>query len=205
MKPIKMKTGIASPDEPSDNIKTFILVFMTIIWRRVWITTAIYCKHNNINICKNIVLKALKFNIFSNAGIGHTLKPYITKALKDGFLMPQFYNKNIYATRAVKLYGPAYKVIKSRDRTEEIKFLKDYTLSIFDNNIDEERKDTLELVGNTDNDNNNTDNTEEPFIPIDKCKCKMCELVDSWDINVDLIYSDDPYQNIIMKGLMSVL
>lgn len=213
MKHIKTKIGTTKPDEPSDNIKTFILVFMAIIWRRVWITTLIYCKHNNINICKNIVLKSLKFNIFSSAGIGHTLKPYITKALEDGFLMPQYFNQNIYATRAVKLYGPAYKIIKSRSKSEEIKFLKDYTLSILDNDIAEEKKDAMKLVGiefdnasdNNDTTSDTTSDTEKTFIPIDRCKCKICELIDSWDVNVDLIYSKDPYQNIIMKGLMSVL
>jgi hypothetical protein len=230
MEGIQMKSGLAIPDEPSDNIKTFILVFMAIIWRRVWITTAIYCEHNKINLHSSVVLKALKYNIFSEAGIGHTLQPYIVKALTDGFLMPKFYENNIYATRAVKLYKKGYEIVKTKNRQKEIQFLKDYAMSVFKTDSDvvtdvtEETKDTLKQVEiKQDNFNdsgcfsdttsgNLSDTSEtEPEGIIDlitspeKCKCKLCELVDSWDVNLDLIYSDDPFQNVVMKGLMTTL
>ena len=204
MENIKMKTGIAAPDEPSDNIKTFILIFMAIIWRRVWITTMIYCDHNKITITKDVVLKALKFNIYSEAGIGNTLKPYIIKALKDGFLMPQDYSKNVYATRAIKLYKSAYNIVRMKDRDEEVKFLKEYAFKVFDinnnitNDITEENKDIINSITRGDH-NNDLENEGN------ECLCKMCELVDSWDINESLIFSSDPFQNTIMKGLTSAL
>ena len=258
MEKIKMKTGLSIPDEPSDNMKTFIFVFMCIIWRRVWITTAIYCEHNNIDLTKDVVLKALKYNIFSNAGIGNTLRPYIVKALTDGFLMPQFYEKNIYATRAVKLYKPAYSIIKANNREDELKFLKEYALSIFKmeptmvNDVADETKDALNDITENQNDTPNNsdssdfsdtnlsdtnlsdsnlsdssdtnlsdtnlsdsnlgDTTKENIedISLDdafpgeirqRCPCKLCELVDSWDVNMALIFSDDPFQNVVMRGL----
>ncbi len=226
-----MKTGAGVSNEPNDNIKTFILIFMAIIWRRVWITTVIYCEHNKVNISKNIILMALKFNIYSTAGIGSTLKPYITKAMIDGFLMPKFYKKNLYATRAVKLYKSAYEIVKKRNRYEEIKFLKDYAFKVFDiekkimNDVAEESKDIIAAIeksvklNNADNsldksvhgsdvtsDTSDYNVEETVFIPNkDKCDCKMCQLVNSWDISVKLIFSDDPFQNAIMKALSSAL
>ena len=231
MESIKMKTGSRGSNEPNDNIKTFILIFMAIIWRRVWITTVIYCEHNKVNISKKIVLMALKFNTYSTAGIGNTLKPYITKAMIDGFLMPKFYEKNLYATRAVNLYKSGYEIVKKRNRYAEIKFLKDYAFKVFDienkvmNDVAEESKDTLAAIersvksNNTDNSDDNSDlgsdvtsdtsddNIEETIFITngDKCYCKMCELVNSWDINENLIFSDDPFQNAIMKTLSSAL
>ena len=232
MENIKMKTGISIPDEPSDNIKTFLLTFMCIIWRRVWITTAIYCEHNSIKINKDTVLKSLKYNIFSKAGIGNVLQPYITKALTDGFLMPQFYKKNLYATRAVKLFKPAYEIIRKKDKEAELNFLKDYALSVFKPDpaivsaVKEETKDTLKDIGSSDpsdpvTDPSKTDPVTDPVTdPItdpsehnslfpgkimERCPCKLCELVDSWDVNMDLVFSDDPFQNIVMKGLSDAL
>lgn len=228
MKNIKMKTGIAAPDEPSDNIKTFILVFMAIIWRRVWITTLIYSDHNEIKISKDIILKSLKFNIYSTAGIGNTLKPFIVKALKDGFLMPSDYKQNLYATRAIKLYKPAHDVIKMKNRDEEIKFIKEYALKVLNienkkvNDLIEENKDTLDTIDKTNiysnnftssftSSDNNDKNKLENFNSIietehqEKCSCKLCGLVNSWDINETLIFSSDPFQNTIMKGLLSAL
>ena len=233
MQNIKMRTGIALPNEPSLNIRTFLLTFMAIIWRRVWITTSIFCEHNKIKISSDVVFKCLKFNIFSDAGIGKSIKPYVRKAINEGFLMPGFYKKNIYATRAVKLYKPAYEIAKLKNRNAEIEFIKKYTLSVFDtgdknvNEVVEETKDVINDIGKSDDnsktydsydsydpdsfdtsdsDINSGDNNDE-FDPVNNqpCKCKMCELVDSWDVNISLIYSADPFQNVIMKGLTSTL
>lgn len=188
--------------ENNDNIKTFILVFMAIIWRRVLITSLIYCEHNKVKICKDIILKALKFNIYSPVGITNIIKPYINKALKDGFLMPRDYRKNIYVTRAIKLYKDGYDVIKSNVRLGEIDFLSNYALTIFSTDeadiklVDEEKKDILEYVG----DDHLNDIIDERI-----CTCKLCDLVNSWDINEELVLTDDPFQHTVMKGLTIAL
>jgi len=248
LKNIKMRTGM-SDDDVNDNIKTFLLVFMAIIWRRVWITSLIYSNHNNISLSRGVVLKALKYNIFSPTGIGNTLKPYIIRAVKDGFLMPDFYEKNIYASRAVKLYKSAHEIIKKRNRSEEIKFLKRYAIYIHDKkqnkkqskknknsdkisykNSDKKKEEEdleeqirLETKDTIAIDNNNSDNQDDETNDSDridetnnsgdifsvviekKCECKMCELVNSWDINLGLMFSSDPFRNVIMKGLISAL
>ena len=162
MEKINVKTGInlvqsdTEPSEKDDNIKTFILVFMAIIWRRVWLTAAIYCEHNKLKLSNDIVVVSLKYNIYSNAGIGNVLKPYINKALVDGFLMPKIFKKNIYATRAVKLYKTAYNIIMSKNNKVELLFLKEYALSIFKmdrksvKDVVEETRDTVNIVDNKD-------------------------------------------------------
>jgi hypothetical protein len=216
---IKMKTGTSLNvlDEPDMNIKTFILCFTSIIWRRVWITAIIYCKHNNIKNNRSVILNALKYNVFSDAGIGHVLMPYIREALTKGFLMPKTYEKNLYAMRAVMLYSKAYNIIKTEDKDAEKKFIHDYMTSVFTdekNTIEEESKDTLNISDCNDNINNNKNNHDDKddgavidMILSDPipCDCKLCELVNSWDVNIDLVYSDDPYQNILMQGLMNTL
>jgi len=228
-----MKTGIAIPDEPSQNVQTFILAFMAIIWRRVWITTSIYCDHNKLKISSDVILKCLKYNIFSKAGIGNNIKPYVIKALNDGFLMPQFYKQNLYATRAVKLFKTAYEIVKSDDRDKDMEFIRKYALSVFgtsDDKVNEVMNETADVMkdishpdddisdntsdsyGTDTSDSNIADNPNDEVTGFSKfmdtgerCTCKMCELVDSWDVNVDLIYSTDPFENVVMKGLMSTL
>jgi hypothetical protein len=216
---VKIKTETAMSYELSDNIKTFILVFNGIIWRRVWITTVVYCEHNKVSISKNIVLMSLKFNIYANVGIYNTLKPYIRKALGDGFLMPNFYRENLYATRAVNLYKSGYEIVKKRNIYDEIKFLKDCAFKVFDseniqsNDILEETNDIISSIEKSEKYDATKDispiNTiDEKLFPSYKknmCRCKMCYLVNSWDISEGLIFSDDIFQNTIMKVLSSVL
>ena len=222
METVKMKTGLGTPNDLSLNIKTFILCFMAIIWRRVWITALIYCNHNKIEINRTVILKSLKYNIFSNAGIGYGLKPYIKEALTVGFLMPKTVEKNIYATRAVNLYKLAYEIVKLGNKNAEIKFIHDYMMTVFSRDkksaekIKEESIDTIDIIDDTNDtgDTNNTgdtnDNTgdDDDLIFVygkEKHTCKLCTIVDSWDITINLLYSNDPYQNILMKGLMNTL
>lgn len=172
------------------NIKTFLFTFMTVIWYRTWVIIITYCKHNKTNISRNIFLKALKFNLFSSGGIGNTLKPYIIKAIDDGFLMPIYYRKNKHAEIAVKLYSKVYEVIKKQCKDEELKFLKIFTLEFFNNKVilDEEYNDIIKSIDDNDN-------------KLTTC-CKLCDTVDTWDINENLL-SLDPYENIILKALIS--
>ena len=218
MEKIKMKTGIAPSSNPSANLKTFMLCFMAIIWRRVWITAFIYTNHNKIQLDKNVVLKSLKYNIYSEAGIGHTLKPIIKTVIKDGFIMPNQHKDNLYATRAIQLYKKAYEVIKSNNREEEIQFITDYSVSLYskeEKEIEEvgyETSDSLALVNKKENEEESGSTESSEFIENslenvteDWCDCKLCQLVNAWDINDNLIYSDDPFQNVILKGLTNLV
>lgn len=196
--------------------KTFILSFIAIIWRRVWITSVIYSKHNNINISHIIILKCFKYNIFSDAGIANDIKPYITKALADGFLMPQFYRKNKNATKAINLFSQVYEIVKTNDKNKEYEFIRNYALEIFNNN-ELSREETQEITTNNSDPKNNHEITSNNFDSESKnninfnsiiisnriCKCKLCEVIDSWDVNIDLIYSDDPFQTLLINILVS--
>lgn len=184
-----MKTGLKS-DEISIEKQAFVLSFLAIIWRRVLITVYIYCQHNSVPISSNVVLKCLKYNILSPTGIGNTLKPYLSKALDVGFLMPEDYRGNVYAERAVKLFNETYTILKRNDRSE-MNFVHDYAASAFEKTNQfwkEETEDTIIPPENT-NENDHS--------------CKLCSLIDSWDVNLGLINSEDPYQNVLMYGALT--
>lgn len=184
-----MKTGVRENKEVTLEQQAFILSFLAVIWRRVLITVYIYCDHNCITMSSNVVLKCLKYNVLAPTGIGNTLKPYITKALDVGFLMPEDYKSNIYVERAVKLFGDAYKIIKN-NRKDEMKFIHDYAAAAFEK--------TYKLLKKEIEDTQFSDEQiEQP-----KHSCKLCDLVQLWDINLGLVNSDDPFQNVLMYGLL---
>ena len=212
METVQMKTGSNNLAEITAEQNAFILSFLAIIWRRVWITSMIYADHNNIAINSNIVLKCLKYNILAETGIGNLIKPFLIKALTSGFLMPKDYENNLYAQRAVKLFGEAYKICKKRDKSkeEELKFVHNYASSVFQQIepfLADNFKESLDLMA---------DVTKMPPLhnkDIDEAlkrlnirhHCELCELIDLWNIKLELVHNDDPYTNVIMTGLLRCL
>ena len=165
--------------------KTFILIFMAVIWRRVWILTAIYCRCKKLPIEKSHIGKVLNYTMYFDSGLANELKPYILKALEDGFLMPHFHRDNIYATRAINMFASGYDIVVKHKPQKE--FIIDYALSVFDDdNIDQlknEREDILVKFDNT---------------------IKLCRVIDDWNIDYRLLYSDDNYKNIMIEFLMNL-
>lgn len=163
--------------------KTFVLSFMAVIWKQITNTVLIYCKHNKIRSDHTSIVRVMKYEIYSKTGIYENVKPYFVKALTDGFLMPCFYRSNTYATESVKLFESAYKIVKSNNQAKEIKFLKDHSANISGSKIE----------------NGKMENG--------KCVCNLCELIESWDINIDLLFieNDDMYRNRMMKTLLSAI
>ena len=209
------------------SVETFSLIFIAIIWRRVWIVCSLYCEHNKCRISKDILLKILKYNIFSEAGMLDNIKQYIETALTDGFMMPKFYQENVYATRAVKMFKTVYKIVdknnhqnnknnknnknhqnNKNNREIEDEFITNYALSIFDNDqikeVIAETNDAMNIFWSDDNNSNCI--TGGYCLNIKEgCKCEICKLIDSWDINSSLLYSDDIFQNRTMVRLMAIL
>lgn len=184
------------------DIRTFVLIFTSIIWRRIWVSTYVYSKHNKIKISTNVLLKSLKFNIFSDAGIVHQLKYYIDIALKDGFILPNISRNNKYATIAVNIFKKAYKSIK---KGKEDSFIQKYGLSILGTNKKENDKE----------DNNNTNEKElleEINLSLfdETCMngtCRMCQLINSWDINEAILFLGDvsEFQIIVWNKLIHIM
>ena len=183
---------------PSLNTRTFLLSYMAVIWRRVWITGLIYTEHNKLPLNKNILSLSIKYNIFAGTGIVSILKPYIIKSLEDGFMMPRFYEKNYYATRVVKLYKSSYEVAKADNAELEIKFIKDYVFKLYDeyneNKTKEMEIEKKDIVGNN----------KSNYINL-ICDCQLCNNINSWNIHSDLIYAENVFQNVMLKGLMATL
>lgn len=181
---------------------TFIISFIAVIWRRIWVTSLTYCDHNDININHHIVIKSLKYNLLSPTGICNTIKPYLIKALNIGFLMPQDYKDNMYAERAVKLFSEAYEI--SYDMVKELEFIHEYASYVFE--YDDPFLHNLEESFDAFNDIDGFDTSSTNITHFDgDHKCKLCDLMETWDIELNLVYSDDIYQNIIMYGLIYIL
>lgn len=105
--------------------------------------------------------------------------------------MPQVYRENSYATKAVKMFKPAYEIIKTGDgtRMREIEFIMTGISE------DEDQKDKK--------DNNDLYEQATRYGPTD-CECHFCEMVNNWDINIGLL-GGDVFQNLVSKGLLVVL
>lgn len=134
------------------NLKSFTLIFSSILWRRILITGIIYCKHNNELLNKNVLLKSLNYNIYSNTGLLNHLKPYIKKILTDGFLFPKLYKKCIYLSKGIKMYSEAYRIINENDPFKKLNFIIDFSFDVFSLNeksvesIDKESHDIFKLL-----------------------------------------------------------
>ena len=190
--------------------KTFMLIFTTVIWRRVWITASVYAEHNSVNITKTTVLKSIKYNVYSTSGIGESFKICIKKALSDGYVMPNTYDDK-YIKTAIDMFKEGYNVVVRNNDMEIGLFTANYALSIFkpDNsdkkiNINEQT-DIIAMI-------NKLSDREKSLkykpITIDKnvvCGCGLCVLVNNWDINDNLLYSQDSYKNVIFKDMIKSL
>ena len=113
------------------------------------------------------------------------------------------------------MYTDAYEIVKQGDPKLETEFIKKYALSIFNldvNKVSESASEIQDAINDVNKPSQSDSDSEEmagnilnnEFVCEYECQCKLCELINAWDINVDLVYSEDPFQNIIMKGLMGI-
>ena len=92
--------------------------------------------------------------------------------------MPQYYKTNTYVTQAIELFKPAYNMIKTQPNDEQyIDF----------------------IIENSDEVDISNDDIETT------CECNMCRLINSWDINSSLLYSTNPFKNIVLKRLSWII
>ena len=80
-------------------------------------------------------LKSLTYHVYNQNGIYHTLKPYIDKALKDGFLLPIIYKQNKLVEEGVKMFEVAYNIIKLDGAWEP--FMRLYNTEVFNRDNDD--------------------------------------------------------------------
>lgn len=199
----KMKTGRSFLTEPTKEQKAFILSFMAVIWRRNFLTALYYCEHHKTKLNAEIIMKCLKYNVLSQTGIGNQLKFYLLKAFKYNILMPNDYKGNPYVESAVHIFGEAWKAVLSGNKEEETKLIHNYSRTVFMDTepyVSKNKKEVFDMVRDfvslQDFDIRESDG--------DEC-CNLCKTIDSWDIKLELLYSQDPYNNVIMTGLMRAL
>ena len=167
---------------------TFILCFLSVLWRRIFLSLIVYSKEKNIDIDLENILKCFKYNLFAPTGFVENLRPYVIKALTKGFLMPNDFSHNIYVKKAIHLFSEAYVICKIEDeeyrKKKEKEFIINYCCDVF-KKTEENRQEALDITKNL---------KENSF----------SDLVDIWDIDFSLIISDDPYLNLIKFGMLSV-
>ena len=157
-------------------IMTFILCFLTVIWKRIYVCSIFYSENKKIPLTGNIIMKSLKYNLFSPIGILEKIKPYLERALTIGFLMPNEFKHDPNVSEAIYLFGKAYSIYeKEQDWMQEKNFIIE---NIADFDYEGEKKQLSEDI---------------------------IELMDSWDIDIRLIPNKDKYTNLIQNFLFSVI
>ena len=165
--------------------KAFLLCFTAVIWRRIFCTMILYNNLRKLPSDSENLLKCLKYNLLAPTGFVNEIKPYILKTLKNGFLMPGDYKDNMYVKRAIKLFGDAYQIYKKGgNNKEEKKFVSSYISDVFFNSFNEKNQEIIDCI------NTGTEN--------------ICDLIDSWDIELGLV-PPDPYIDLIKYFLFSVV
>ena len=156
--------------------ESFLLCFCAVIWRKVWNDVVIYCNTKSIDITSDIILKCFKCNLLAPCRIVEIVKPFLIRALKNGFLMPQEFKQNKDVELAIRLFGEAYKICQIQNeqvkKNAQFYFIIDQTLNNKIQNIIDEN---------------------------------FAEMIDIWDIEMGLIVSEDPYFNLIQYHLLSFL
>ena len=176
----------------------FILCFSAIIWKRIFSCLFVYASHKHVALSTTDLLKCLKYNLLAETGFVEKLRPYLVKALTNGFLMPKDYRDNRYVKKAIFLFAEAYKIAKYADKKEEISFIHKYAANIFSGDERYVRENEIEANDLIDDISHNDEKDENKLD-------KYCELIDAWDIDLSLVYSDDPYFNLIKISLLSML
>lgn len=196
-KPITLRSGRGTV-ELDDTRKSLLQAFFAIFWRRHMITATIYQHHNPEVSNSDASRISLIFNVMTQTGIGAQLKPFIMLALEKGYLEPEDYQGNLWATRAVELFPKALKAVQT-DTTLE--FIKEYVMTI-GGIITEEDEEAIE-----------SDLSKEPDLEqpkkkpkVDSCTCFFCGLMRESDIPfstllTDKKFSDDPFSELIFRGL----
>ena len=171
------------------------LCFGCEIWKQIWLKCRIYSYYKRVDIDINLLWKSFKFNLFSPVGAYYSLQPYLSKALKQGFLMPQECSKE--AERSILLFSRIYEIMKYSSASA---FLgtgahKDFSFSDFSKEEKQGNKRLREFfleqcIGAF-------EISYFSFIFLDLKNIEgndkhakldnLCALMDAWDINIDLI------------------
>lgn len=193
------------------NVNAFYMSFMAVIWRRTWITVLVYTKHNDFKITQEVVKRCFQYNIFDDHGIGNRIKPCLSKALRQGNLLPEDYQGNLSAERAIKLYPEAYRISLQNDPETEMNFVREYAKSVLNRDrrnviaaILEGRAMEKEITGTN---KKIIPNSRYSYIRRDKgpCECKLCDMINKHDYDLPLTHTKDPYLNAMAIGLMGIL
>ena len=93
-------------------LEIFLLIFCAIIWERSIKCTNLYCKIKSERTRIDVLFKCLKYNMMAPTGLLSTMRPFLAKIYKNGFLLPSEYKHNKYVEKSIKLYREGYEHLK---------------------------------------------------------------------------------------------
>ena len=172
---------------------TFILCFITIIWKRIFISVMLYSEQKQIPESKEILMKCIKYNLLAPTGFLSIIRPYLNKALEQGFLMPKDYQDNSYVKKAIYLFREAYDICKlSRfdeeyRKTKEKEFILEQCCQIFSDLESTERE---------------KQDIRKDIAQFPEVKQSFTELADTWDLQ---LFLTDREKHPIRYAILSIV
>lgn len=180
---------------------SFLLCWLTSVWKRIWRCTYLYCDHNNQDITSSAFLKCLKYNLLAPTGILERTKIFLDKALQQGFLMPTDYEEDSnkkFLGKTIYLFTESYKIAEIED-----KYQREAAITKFINNSTMGMLADYKLIRSE-----NSDILRDCGIEIDNIEkrgdkhCLFCELVDSWDIDPNLFPPQDEVSEMVRAAIL---
>jgi hypothetical protein len=243
---MKMRTGVLDMDFAIPEIVKKLTVCFLALFNRQCISKAfVYLYHNGPeedeeetgnqvaetsqddgkigseeNAFNQALIRSLKYGTLSPHGIGAELKPYLQLAHSKGYLEPEDYEDNQYATRVVQEIFPQVDAEwKKNGELGAKEWVMQYCLKLF---LDAELiaseaawagdiSENDDMLGNVSEDQDDSSIIEEMEESdnnddADTCMCDFCEEMRLYD-NVDLanIKTNDPLDNLMINSLKNAL
>ena len=159
----------------------FLLSFLTLVWKKVYISALYYSDLKGIPLTGYVLLKSVKYHLFSDLGILKEIKPYFEKALENGFLMPNETRENKDVSEAILLFGEAYSIYyKFKDSKKKEELEKSFLLQHASNFSYEE---------------------EISKIP----KEEFLETMEVWDVDIGLLETQDKIVKLFEISLFLII
>lgn len=226
---MKMRTGLIDMDGTVPMIvKELTICFLALFNRQCISKAFIYLYHNGpteveeeekedkeedeAEAFNEALIRALKYGVLSPSGIGAELKPYLQLAhAKDGLLVPEDYEENKFATRAVQEIFPQLHAVWQQSgeigaRAWVLQYAMEMFVSaevvateaLFAGDVDEDEAD--HMIGESEEAESQEDQVSED--DAGQCECDFCEGMRAYD-NIDLntIQSSDPLDMLLIGSL----
>jgi len=216
---MKMQTGLLEGGVGTA-VRELTTCFLAVFNRQCLSKAFLYMYHQDeeeVEAFNQAVIRGLKYGTLSPRGIGAELKPYMELAMEKGFLAPEDYEGNAFATRAVQELYPLVHAAWQRGGEEAAKkWAFQYAMEMLTNpeavadeallagdmsDAEPEQDDELEEP-----DDAGDDEPEESEEQATECDCEFCQEMRAFDhVDLNNLHSDDPLAALMISGLRNAL